>query len=247
MLALLVPSPTSSRASTRATAGRCRRARGRWRQPTMPAPMTTTSRMSGVAGCHEWASLAASAAAAARATGAGCSAALVRGPRGFVGVLGRPGADDLVRGSTAGSRASRAQRRRAQRGGVCGRIDLDGDAGQVGLGLHEHARTGSARRRRAAGSAVGPGRRRPARPVRRPGRRCLQHGGTRCPRSLLRVMPVKDAVASRVATTGRRVRPGPVRTARRRWSRRRCRPTSSWSAAEISPRSMAHRTAEAAV
>jgi len=70
---------------------------------------------------------------------------------------------------------------------------------------------------------------------------------TRCPRPLLSLMPVKDAVAcashqgaARPASAGTHSTP-PLQ------SPAEAETASSWSAAGTKPRSMAHRTAEAAV
>ena len=206
MFALLVPSPTSARASSRATDSWCRPARGRWPHRRCRPPMTATSYV-GVTRSRRSSCLATGIVRRCASTADRKLVGPVR--RTSAARRSRPGLQPATASAAARPGRAPAGRPRRRRAAVaCARgVDLDRELGEVGLGLHEDPRPGEPAVDPQPGQRlpeVGADERR-QRP--RPGRRCPPgRRGTRCPRPVDSVMPVNDAVAAE--SPPRRGQPG---------------------------------------
>ena len=246
MLALLVPSPTSSRASTSATRRSVPASSRAIAAPTMPAPMTATSY--GDALSRHQPRLALGARPAAARQRAEMLGRAVGRPARLEDLVGLPVADGVGHRAGRRSSASRAQAAAPSGGGVRGGVDLDRQLREVGLRLHEGARPGQPavdpqpRQRRGRGRSATS-----AASVADLGGDALAAAArTRWPRPLLSVIPVNDA-------RGLRVPPRGGQTGEGRDAEHPVAGSSRGDGVElsagraISPSSLAQRTADAAV
>ena len=168
-------------------------------------------------------------------------------PDRLVGRRRRPAARPRRAVPCRGRRLRSAERRRAERGGVRRRVDVDGHLQRGRRRPASAPRPGQtavdAQPRSAAAPSVG---RHAGHQLGHLGGDALQHGAAPGGRDRVdSVMPGEASRSRRIATTARR-----ARRARARTARRRCRPprrASRSSAPEISPSRGSQRTADAAV